>query len=66
MTVPKNRPPAPPRRIRLPGFVGDGEIGLGEAIARVTSAAGIKPCGACARRAAALDRRFVLTGRRSR
>lgn len=49
-----------PTRIRLPGFVDD-EVGLGEVIRRVTSSAGIKPCGGCRRRAAALDRWLVFT-----
>lgn len=52
-----------PRRIHLPGFVGDDDIGLGDAIKRVTYAFGIKPCGGCNRRAAALNRRFVFTRR---
>ena len=52
-----------PHRIRLPGFVTDEDIGLGDAIKRVTYALGIRPCGGCERRAAALNRRFVFTGR---
>jgi hypothetical protein len=50
-------------RIRLPGFVTDENIGLGDAIKRVTYAFGIRPCGGCERRAAALNRRFVFTRR---
>jgi hypothetical protein len=53
-------------RVRLPGFVGDEDIGLGDAIKRVTLAFGIRPCGGCERRASALNRRFVITGRRGR
>jgi hypothetical protein len=53
----------PPHRVRLPGFVTDEEIGLGSVIKRVTSAFGAKPCGGCERRAAALNRWFVFTGR---
>ncbi|WP_017236475.1 hypothetical protein [Streptomyces sp. SS] len=37
--------------IRLPGFVRDDEIGLGDLVSRATSAAGVRPCGGCARRA---------------
>lgn len=51
-----------PHRVRLPGFI-TGEIGLGDAIKRATSAAGIKPCGGCERRAAALNRWLVFSGR---
>ena len=53
-----------PYLVRLPGFVSDEEIGLGDVIKRVTSTAGIRPCGGCARRAAALNRWLVFTGRR--
>jgi hypothetical protein len=55
----------PPRRVLLPGFIADKEIGLGDAIQRVTSYFGIKPCGGCERRAAALNHRIVFTNRRS-
>jgi len=50
-----------PYRVRLPGFVSDREIGLGDAMRRVTYAVGMKPCGGCGRRAAALNRWLVLT-----
>ena len=33
------------RKVRLPGFVRDEDIGLGDAIKSVTSALGIRPCG---------------------
>ena len=51
-----------PYRVRLPGFVSDEEIGLGDVIKRATSYFGIKPCGGCERRAAALNR-WVVTRR---
>ena len=34
-----------PHRVRLPGFIVDEEVGLGDAIKRATYAIGIKPCG---------------------
>jgi hypothetical protein len=40
----------------MPGFISDEDLGLGDAIKRVTSALGVKPCGECNRRAAALNR----------
>jgi hypothetical protein len=43
-------------RVRLPGFLIDEEIGLGDLIKKATYATGIKPCGGCERRAAALNR----------
>lgn len=45
-----------PHLVRLPGFLIDEEIGLGDAIKRVTYAMGIRPCGGCEKRAAALNR----------
>jgi hypothetical protein len=53
-----------PFKIRLPGFVTDEEVGLGDVIKRASAAIGIRACGGCERRAAALNRRFVFTGRR--
>jgi hypothetical protein len=53
----------PVKRVRLPGFITDREIGLGDAIKRATSYTGIKPCGGCEHRAAALNRWVVFTGR---
>jgi hypothetical protein len=53
-----------PYQVRLPGFITDEDIGLGDIVKRVTSAFGIMPCGGCERRAAMLNRRFVFSGRR--
>ena len=36
-------------RVRLPGFLLEEEIGMGDAIKRVTYAVGIKPCSGCER-----------------
>jgi len=33
-----------PHRVRLPGFLVEQEIGLGDVIKRATSAIGIRPC----------------------
>jgi hypothetical protein len=52
---------ARPHRVRLPGFVRDEEIGLGDAVKRATYAIGIRPCGGCEARAAALNRWMVFT-----
>jgi hypothetical protein len=43
-------------RIRLPGFLVEEETGLGDVVKRMTYAMGIKPCGGCENRAAALNR----------
>jgi hypothetical protein len=53
----------PVHRVRLPGFLIDEEIGLGDVIKRATSYVGIKPCGGCEDRAAALNRWMVFTRR---
>jgi hypothetical protein len=52
----------PPHQVRLPGFITDEEIRLGDAIKRTSSYFGIKPCGGCEHRAAALNRWMVFTG----
>jgi hypothetical protein len=45
-----------PRKVRLPGFLIDEEIGLGDLVKKTTYAIGIRPCGGCEQRAAALNR----------
>jgi hypothetical protein len=50
-----------PHRIRLPGFIKEEEIGLGDVIKRVTYAMGIKPCAGCEKRAAVLNRWMRFT-----
>ena len=54
-----------PFRVRLPGFISE-EVGLGDVIKRATSAVGIRPCGGCEKRAAALNHWLTFSGRRSR
>jgi hypothetical protein len=41
-----------PYRVRIPGFNINEDIGPSDVIKRLTSAAGIRPCGGCERRAA--------------
>ena len=56
--APRTRVNASRYRVRLPGFITDEEIGLGDVIKRATSYLGIKPCGGCegsARRTQPLD-----------
>jgi hypothetical protein len=45
-----------PYRVRLPGFVTDEEIGLGDTIKRAASYFGARPCGGCEQRRVALNR----------
>jgi len=60
---PREQEAQPTHQVRLPGFITGEEIGLGDVIKRATSYVGIKPCGGCQRRAAALNRWTVFTGR---
>ncbi len=48
-------------RVRLPGFLIEKEIGLGDVIKKATYAMGIKPCAGCERRAATLNRWVSFT-----
>jgi hypothetical protein len=52
---------ATPYKVRLPGFITGEEIGLGDVVTRLTYAMGVRPCGGCERRAAALNRWMVFT-----
>lgn len=56
----------PAHRVRLPGFISDKEVGLGDVLKRTTSYLGIRPCEGCNRRADALNRWMVFTSRKSR
>ena len=42
--------------VRLPGFIREESVGLGDLVKRATYSVGIKPCSGCERRAAALNR----------
>lgn len=50
-----------PHRVRLPGFLVEEEIGLGDVVKRATYAMGIKPCGGCQTRATAMNRWMVFS-----
>ena len=52
-----------PHRVRLPGFLIEQEIGLGDLIKKTTYAMGIQPCSGCEKRAAALNRWMSFTRR---
>lgn len=60
----RDKPERATHHVRLPGFIRNEEVGLGDLIKRATSVVGIKPCGGCQRRAAALNRWMVFHGRR--
>ncbi len=57
----RNKSERQPYRVRLPGFITDEDVGLGDAIKRATYTLGIRPCSGCERRAAALNRWVVFT-----
>jgi hypothetical protein len=50
-----------PYQVRLPGFITDEAVALGDVVQRVTYVMGIKPCDGCERRAAAMNRWMVFT-----
>ncbi len=52
-----------PHRVRLPGFIIDEPIGLGDLIKHTTRTLGIKPCGGCESRATALNKWVVFYGK---
>jgi hypothetical protein len=53
-TAPASEPH--PHHVRLPGFLIEEEIGLGDVIKKTTYRLGIKPCAGCEQRAEALNR----------
>ena len=53
-------------RLRLPGFISDEDLGLGDVIKRTSSYFGIKPCGGCENRTDAFNRWLVFTNRQSK
>jgi hypothetical protein len=61
----KNLVPGPghsqPRRVRLPGWIVQEEVGLGDVIKRVTYAMGIPTCRGCEHRADTLNRWVTFT-----
>ncbi len=48
-------------RVRLPGFVQEEQIGLGDVVTRTAYTVGITPCGGCQRRAQVLNRWVSFT-----
>jgi hypothetical protein len=56
-----DKPNSASRPVRLPGFLNEKEIGMGDVIKRATSYLGITPCGGCEARAAALNRWLVFS-----
>lgn len=52
-----------PSRIKLPGFLIEDEVGLGDVVKRATSLVGLAPCGGCAQRAATLNRAVAFVPR---
>ncbi len=50
-------------QVRLPKFISDEEIGLGDVMKQTTAYFGIRTCEACGRRADVLNRWLVFTNR---
>jgi hypothetical protein len=51
-----SRKEAARHNVRLPGFLTEESIGLGDLVKKVTYSVGITPCGGCERRASAMNR----------
>lgn len=51
-----------PIKVRLPGFISEKDVGLGDAIKHATMAIGIQPCAGCIRRAETLNQWVIFTG----
>jgi hypothetical protein len=47
--------------VRLPGFIIEDQVGLGDVIKRATYAVGFKPCPGCEKRAITLNHSVVFT-----
>jgi hypothetical protein len=58
---PENEIQSARHEVRLPGFLIEKEIGLGDVIKKATYAMGIKPCKGCERRADTLNRWIRFT-----
>jgi len=56
-----DKPKPESRPVRLPGFLTEKDIGMGDVIKRATSYVGLTPCAGCQARAAALNRWFVFS-----
>jgi hypothetical protein len=52
-----------PHRMRIPGFITDTDVGLGDVIKKATSTARIRPCGGCTERAQRLNNWMVFSPR---
>jgi hypothetical protein len=50
--------------LRLPGFIMDEPVGVGDIIKRATAAIGIQPCNSCNQRARALNRFVAVSSTR--
>lgn len=61
--VEKDKSAGPDHRVRLPGFLIEEEVGLGDLIKKTTYAMGVKPCSGCEKRAAALNRWMTFSRR---
>jgi hypothetical protein len=51
----EDEPKSGPHRVRLPGFLVEDEIGLGDLVKRITYSMGLKTCRGCEGRRATLN-----------
>jgi len=60
----ENKKENQPYQIRLPTFITDKEIGLGDVVKQATSSLGIKPCSGCEKRSTILNHLFIFSGKK--
>jgi hypothetical protein len=53
-----------PHRVRIPEFITDEDVGLGDVIKKATLIVGIRPCSGCAERVTRLNNWMVFTAHR--
>lgn len=51
--------------VRLPGFVADEPVGLGDVVTRIGAHMGLRACGGCERRATAMNHWMIFSGPRN-
>lgn len=56
--------PTKPFIVRLPVFMSEHDVGLGDVVGRVAKRVGFSACGGCTRRAAQMNQWVSFTGRR--
>jgi hypothetical protein len=65
-TQSRNQDENKPYQVRIPGFISEEEIGLGDVIKRGLSSFRVRPCGGCGRRADVLNAWMTFLPKRTK